>query len=73
MNLENIEPIVSPNDPDFLRHSNSALRKKLSEVKKDLAKAQKKIKDLQCGQLFNSVCWKEGSRNVALFFCIYKN
>ena len=47
MNLENIEPIVSPNDPDFLRHSNSALRKKLFEVKKDLAKAQKKIKDLQ--------------------------
>ncbi len=36
MNLENIEPIVSPNDPDFLRHSNSALREELEKIKKEL-------------------------------------
>ena len=47
MNLENSEKIIAPNDPDFLWHSNSALRKELSKVKKELANAKKKIKDLQ--------------------------
>lgn len=36
MNLENTEPIVDRNDPDFLWHSNNALRKELEKTKKHL-------------------------------------
>nr|BAR35674.1 hypothetical protein [uncultured Mediterranean phage uvMED] len=46
MNLEDTKEIVEADDPDFLWHSNNALRRELSQAKKDLAKAQKKIKDL---------------------------
>jgi|TARA_R110002012_G_C11467978_1_gene593630 hypothetical protein len=46
MNLDKLNPIVEADDPDFLWHSNNALRRELSQAKKDLAKAQKKIKDL---------------------------
>ena len=47
MNLEDTKEIVDRMDSDFLWHSNNALRSELSKAKKDLAKAQKKIKDLQ--------------------------
>jgi len=46
MNLEDTKEIVDRMDPDFLWHSNNALRRELSQAKKDLAKAQKRIKDL---------------------------
>lgn len=36
MNLENTSPIVDRNDPDFLWHSNNALRKELEKTKKHL-------------------------------------
>jgi|TARA_R100001510_G_C7524038_1_gene118322 hypothetical protein len=31
-NSEQLEPIVAPNDPEFLWHSNIALRKKIKEL-----------------------------------------
>jgi|TARA_B100001093_G_C25901824_1_gene624809 hypothetical protein len=40
MNLDNSNPIVEENNIDFLWHSNNALRE-------ELAKAKKKIKELQ--------------------------
>ena len=46
MNLEDTKEIVDRMDPDFLWHSNNALRRELSQAKKDLVKAQKRIKDL---------------------------
>ena len=46
MNLENTDQIVDERNADFLWHSNEALREELSRAKKELAKAQKKIKDL---------------------------
>jgi len=46
MNLEDTKEIVDRMDPDFLWHSNNALRGELSRTKKELAKAQKKVKDL---------------------------
>tara|TARA_R110000772_G_scaffold168089_2_gene279876 strand:+ start:280 stop:432 length:153 start_codon:yes stop_codon:yes gene_type:complete len=38
--------VVDEKNADFLWHSNNALREELSKAKKELAKAQKKIKDL---------------------------
>ena len=46
MNLEDTDQIVDRMNPDFLWHSNNALRGELSRTKKELAKAQKKLKDL---------------------------
>ena len=46
MNLEDTDQIVDRMDPNYLWHSNNALREELSRTKKELAKAQKKVKDL---------------------------
>ena len=69
MNLDKSNPIVEADDPDFLWHSNNALRRELSQAKKDLAKAQKKIKDLHWSK--NQFCLfveKGGGRDVFPFF-----
>ena len=36
MNLEKLEPIVSPNDPNFLWHSNKVLRKRIQELEQKI-------------------------------------
>ncbi len=38
MNLENTEPIVAPNDPNFLWHSNKVLRRKIKELEQEIVK-----------------------------------
>ena len=36
MNLEKLEPIVAPNDPNFLWHSNKALRRRIQELEQEI-------------------------------------
>ena len=36
MNLEKLEPIVAPNNPDFLWYSNKALRKRIQELEQEI-------------------------------------
>ena len=51
MNLDKSDPIVEANDPDFLWHSNNALRKELEKTKKEL-----KIMEL------NSLYWSDRAK-----------
>lgn len=45
MNLDMTDQIVDQMDPDFLWHSNNALRKKLQKTKKELQKMEMKWHD----------------------------